>query len=527
MKSVQISLATKFRLLFGASVLGIISAALLVPWYFMERLADQGVERPAAEISRLRLNEWSNIHFQTPGSPSHIVAWYTAGSDPEGRKGPLFIRIKSMEDNSIRGQRRSALKTFIRDTDRNLVIDRDESEGRSVYRCFRAVRVEQTCMTCHGASAALPVQFQPGQLVGMIDLTIPESMASSPLVWWTRGAFVVGGVLAALLAFILFALITQQLILRPVRDLRTIADKVTEGDLSVRNTIKTGDELQRLGESFNEMLAAITEQHEKLRNANRALDLRLSELAESNVTLFQANKVKNEFLANVSHELRTPLNSIIGFADLLADASDERTQRYGRNITTAAKNLLSMINDLLDIAKIESGKADVRMERVSVLDTCQTLMGLMQPLAQKKQLDFVHRIDPDLPIVTTDAAKLQQILYNLISNAIKFTPAGGMVTLSASHQSQHRNGKAAGEMFLSIADTGPGIAESDQQHIFEKFYQADRTLTKESSGTGLGLAIARELAALLGGKLVLKSQPGHGAVFTLTIPIEPDVPYMP
>ena len=262
---------------------------------------------------------------------------------------------------------------------------------------------------------------------GQVDLTLPESTASTPMLWWTRGAFIVGGALAALLAFILFAIITQRLVLRPVRQLRQVADKVTEGDMGVRSKIKTGDELQRLGESFNEMLEAIDEQHQKLQNANRALDLRLSELAEANVTLFQANKVKNEFLANVSHELRTPLNSIIGFADLLAENQDQRIGRYGGNISSAAKNLLSMINDLLDIAKIEAGKTDVRMDKVSVTDICNSLMGLMQPLAEKKQLALKWQVDPDLPIVVTDATKLQQILYNLLSNAVKFTPAGGEI----------------------------------------------------------------------------------------------------
>jgi signal transduction histidine kinase len=342
-----------------------------------------------------------------------------------------------------------------------------------------------------------------------------------PMLWWTRGAFIAGGALAALLAFILFGIITQRLVLRPVRQLRQVADKVTEGDMGVRSRIKTGDELQRLGESFNEMLEAIDEQHQKLQNANRALDLRLSELAEANVTLFQANKVKNEFLANVSHELRTPLNSIIGFADLLAENQDARVGRYGGNICSAAKNLLSMINDLLDIAKIEAGKTDVRMDKVSVTDICNNLMGLMQPLAEKKQLTLKWQVDPNLPIVVTDATKLQQILYNLLSNAVKFTPAGGEVAVTDKHELVEKDGKTAGEVTVSVADTGPGIAEADQQHIFDKFYQVDRTLTKESSGTGLGLSIAKELATLLGGKLTFNSSPGHGSTFILRIPVEP------
>jgi signal transduction histidine kinase len=343
-------------------------------------------------------------------------------------------------------------------------------------------------------------------------MTVPEAASGSPWVWWARVSIIAGGALAALLAVVVFAVVTQRLILRPVRQLRDLSDKVAEGDLGVRTRITTGDELQRLGESFNDMLGAISEQHEKLRAANRALDLRLHELGEANVTLFQANKVKNEFLANVSHELRTPLNSILGFADLVGGSDDERVRRYGQNIASSAKALMAMINDLLDIARIEAGKAQVRLDKVSILDLCQTLAALMAPLADKKQIKIESRLDPQTPLVTTDGGKVQQILYNLLSNAVKFTPPGGLVTLAASATDR--------ELAISVADTGPGIAESEQAAIFEKFYQSDRSLTRESQGAGLGLAISKELAVLLGGKLTLKSTPGHGAEFTLTLPVE-------
>jgi len=364
------------------------------------------------------------------------------------------------------------------------------------------------------------LQFQPEQFVALIDVTLPASSASGSLVWWTRGAFLIGAGLAGLLAFILFAVITRRILLRPILHLRDISDKVAEGDLTVRSTVRTGDELQRLGESVNEMLDAIADQHEKLRAANRALDLKLSELADANKALFQANRVKSEFLANVSHELRTPLNSIIGFADLLCQSPDEKIRRYGQNVSTSAKNLLGMINDLLDLAKIEAGKSDVRLDRVSVIDTCQTLLALMQPLADAKQLQLRADLAADLPMVVTDAGKLQQILYNLLSNAVKFTPPAGQVALEARIVPPAGRRKTPKEIAVSVLDTGPGISEADQQHIFEKFYQADQSLTKASGGTGLGLAIARELTNLLGGRLTFKSSPGHGSTFTLLLPIE-------
>ena len=523
---VRVSLATKFRLVFGLAVLAIIAAALALPWYFMEALAVQGVERAGAEISRMGLNEWVIKHTDSQGRdlPSDLPAYYAsyaASGSPreiEGRQGPRFLSLTG--DTKLETSARRARKEFERSKSAIALYSLPGEHDRPVFHLFRALRVEDNCISCHGVGGAADVpKYELGQLVGMIHVTLPASSTTSTLVWWTRGSIIAGGALAALLASIVFAIITQRLILRPVRHLRNLADKVTEGDLSVRSTVQTGDELQRLGESINEMLTAIGDQHEKLRAANRALDLKMHELGEANVTLAQANQVKNEFLANISHELRTPLNSIIGFGDLLCESPDERVSRYGSNITTAAKNLLAMINDLLDIAKIEAGKSEVRLDRVSLTDTCQTLEALMQPLAQKKQLDLSVQLDVQIPLIVTDGGKVQQILYNLLSNAIKFTPPGGKVTLTSGLNRSHGSGDGQ-EAFVSVKDTGPGIAEADQIHIFDKFYQVDRTLTREAAGTGLGLAIARELGALLGGRITLKSEPGNGADFTLTLPVD-------
>jgi signal transduction histidine kinase len=521
---VQISLATKLRLLFGMAVLGIIAAALLVPWYFMELVAEQGVQRPAAELTRLRLNEWIQTHPTDSDAESVVARLYAAESPGAVRSGPSFRRVRAdlTTPEPLDTLSRDALTAFVANPSQELVILKDRDGGdRSFFRCYRAVRVEPRCLSCHGPSAPVARQFQVGQIAGMIEVAIPpETAGGEPLIGMTRVVFAVGGLLGAIFAMIAFAILVQRLILRPIRSLRSVADKATEGNLSVRSTITTGDELQRLGESFNEMLSAISKQHGQLRSVNRALDLKLHELAEANVALFQANKVKSEFLANVSHELRTPLNSILGFAELIAESDNERLQRYGRNIGTAATNLLRMINDILDLAKIEAGRAEVCLERVSVSDTCQTLLALMGPIAAKEQIQLDSSIEEDLPLITSDPGKVQQILYNLLSNAVKFTPAGGTVTLEAVGETGEEADNG-GEVRVSVSDTGPGIAEADQQHIFEKFYQIDRSLTKQTSGTGLGLAISRELANLLGGRLSLNSTPGAGATFTLSLPVEP------
>jgi len=524
-KLVKFSLALKLRILFGAAVLAIIAAALTVPWYFMELLEAQRAQRDAAELTRLRLNEFLRDHPDANRDRhSDVALLYTMvpGEPGEGREGPslIFLKPTPPREGALDSAAREALADLSRNPDRDQAVEATEdTQGRQIFHCFRPVRVGASCAGCHSPSWPNNPQFQPGEMVALIEVAIPPP--SSSLVWLTRGAFMGGAVLAAVFAFVVFTALMQGIILRPIRQLRDLADRVAEGGLDVRSTIRTGDELQRLGESFNEMLTAISEQHEKLRSANRALDLKLGEISEANVALFQANKVKSEFLANISHELRTPLTSIIGFADLLGESDDPRIKRYGQNITAAAKNLLSMINDLLDLAKIEAGRAVVRFDKVSVTDTCQTLLTLMTPLADQKKLLLRGELADNVPLVTTDGGKLQQILYNLLSNAVKFTPPGGQVTLTTTLNSAQRSGQTIPEVEIAVADTGPGISEADQQRIFEKFYQADRTLTKETSGTGLGLSIAKELAQLLGGRLALKSEPGHGATFTFALPVEP------
>jgi two-component system, NarL family, sensor histidine kinase BarA len=524
---VKISLATKFRMLFAASVVIIIIAALAAPWYFMELLAVYGEQKSAKELVRIRLNEWLPTHTQSEPGFNLVETLYTSPTDPEGdglgRSGPKIVRLSAPLTDPVTNQ---AIRSLRQNPAQDIVIEKTENEqGAKVYRCFGPIRLDETCMAtqCHSPdSQNYSLRQNAGELVGLVELTQPRQYADTALVTPTRLAFFCGAGLAGLLAFLLFVSITNRLVLRPMRGLGDMADKVSLGDLSVRSQLKTDDELQHLGESFNDMLESITQKQSKLQAANRALDLKLNELGEVNVALYEANQIKSEFLANISHELRTPLNSIIGFADLLADDEDERIRRYGHNVSTSSKHLLSMINDLLDLARIEAGKATVNVDRVSVTDTCQTLIALTRPLADKKELIFEGELDEATPIIDTDGGKLQQILYNLLSNAIKFTPAGGEVTLIARPANN-----ADGEMdrvIISVKDTGPGISEADQQRIFDKFFQSDSALTKEVQGTGLGLAIASELTALLGGDIRLESDPGSGAEFTVTLPLKLDVP---
>jgi signal transduction histidine kinase len=292
--------------------------------------------------------------------------------------------------------------------------------------------------------------------------------------------------------------------------------------LNIRSDINSGDEFQQLSETFNTMLVNLKYSADQLRGVNKSLDLKLGQLAESNVALYESNRLKTEFLASVSHELRTPLNSILGFAELLRDqvpaapggaAADGKLARYVQNILVSGNNLLALINDLLDLAKIEAGRMEVRAEPLSVADMFEALIMLLKPMTEAKNLSIAASVAADVPIMQTDPGKLQQVLYNFLSNAIKFSPPAERIELAAERDAED-------SVSISVTDRGPGIESDKQAVIFEKFRQLDAGVTRSHSGTGLGLAISRELATLLGGSIGVRSAPGQGATFWIRLPVK-------
>jgi signal transduction histidine kinase len=241
------------------------------------------------------------------------------------------------------------------------------------------------------------------------------------------------------------------------------------------------------------------------------LEARLDELSHKNWELQQNNAMKSEYLSTMSHELRTPLNSVIGFSEALLGVKslDERQLRWVANIHDSGQHLLSLINDVLDLAKLESGKMKVKREYVNVALLCTQVVSLFKPQAENKSLELLLNVPDNLPDLRTDQGKLRQILSNLLSNALKFTPDGGRITL--------KSWQANGVAYFSVADTGIGIAAEHQSVIFQKFRQSTASLTREAGGTGLGLSIVRELCKLLGGDIAVQSEPGRGSTFTVNI----------
>jgi signal transduction histidine kinase len=251
------------------------------------------------------------------------------------------------------------------------------------------------------------------------------------------------------------------------------------------------------------------------------------QLLESKVAAEQASRAKSEFLASMSHELRTPLNAVIGFSQLLANQTygdlNERQLEYLSSILAGGRHLRALVNDVLDLAKVDSGHLTLDLTRVSVADEIPEVVGVVQALAQQKNITVTVEVKELWPAVSADHMRLQQVIYNLLSNAIKFTDAGGHVTVAADTLSTD-GADGPSLLRIRVADTGIGIKTEDQERIFDKFERGDSASAREQEGTGLGLALTRKLVELHGGSIGVESEgvKGRGSLFTVLLPLPPE-----
>lgn len=495
----HISLAAKCQLLFGSAVVLIIAAALLVPWWRMEQLMEQINERAAGSVAETMLREHAASGGKAP--PATM---------PVGSREAEPARLIGVGDRPAQTRfDRRAIREFLQHPQsRPFTTYYETREGIRRYRYARALYgTARDCRTCHADTSR-------ADLMGIVSVDIESGIESNQQLL-NRVFLLMAGLLAGSVAIVVFYFITDRFILRPVRVLQEAAEQVSRGDLNIRSDINTGDEFQQLSETLNTMLTNLKAGEDQLRSINQSLDLKVGELAQTNVALYESNRLKSEFLANVSHELRTPLNSILGFAELLKESAaiDGKTGRYVQNIVSSGKNLLELINDLLDLAKIEAGRMEIRSEPLSLNDLFEGLSSILKPLCEQKRLRINCEVGSEVPLMKTDPAKLQQVLYNLLANAIKFSPEDSGIELTAETPEP-------GWVRIWVIDHGPGIAGEKQALIFEKFRQIDGGVTREHSGTGLGLAISRELTTLIGGKIGVESELGRGARFWIVIPVK-------
>lgn len=391
------------------------------------------------------------------------------------------------------------------------------------YHFYSAIRAKKSCLVCHHhrhrQTEDGPVTQKEGDLLGMAKISLPLETIESAR--HQANAFVITSeFIKVVLAIVAIYLVVRYVITKPVLHLKKVSDAIAHGNLDMRADIRTGDEFEELSHAFNRMLRHLVTVQEELREVNADLDGKVDELAQVNLQLYETNNMKNEFLATMSHELRTPLNSILGFSDVLSEADnlDERQRRYASNIATSGKSLMALINDVLDLAKIESGKMDIHPAEFTVEDLIERHAATMTPIAERRNIALSSSVEPGLPKLFQDPGKLQQILNNLLSNAIKFTPEGGRVRVSA----EKRDGN---NVALIVEDNGIGIPLDEQERIFEKFRQGkgvpgqEDALTRKYEGTGLGLSIVKELSLLLGGEVSLESEFGKGSTFTVVVPL--------
>ena len=516
-----ISLANKSQLLFGCAVVVILAAALSVPWFRTKAL----VREYRSEVAR-RLGDAWLAERAAEGLPDTTGVTTTLetmiGEDGEVqslRIALVGLGVIESAPEQVGTFVVNAYERFLEEPDTDDYIAEAAVDDQIVYRYAQPIRASELPSRDVEAAAAGDGTEDPLAAVLVVDST--SAFAEGQLLI-SRIYIIAAGLVASLLAVLVFYFILTKLILSPVRRLRETAEKVQRGDLTIRAQIDTGDEFEQLSDAFNGMLDRMEQSQAQLRAMNESLDLKLSELSEANIGLYESNRLKSEFLASVSHELRTPLNSIIGFTELLEElarsdgAVDPKRLRYIENILTSARSLLEMINDLLDMAKIEAGRMEVNIEPTSVGDLVEGLLGIMRPQARVKDIELKMSIGAHVPMIETDPGKLQQILYNFLSNAIKYTPVSGDVTIAADRVTRQDNSLG---VRLSVSDSGPGIPSDMQDVIFDKFRQLDASHTREHAGTGLGLAICRELAELLSAEVSFVSEPGRGATFYVDLPL--------
>ena len=331
-----------------------------------------------------------------------------------------------------------------------------------------------------------------------------------------------------LVALVLSSLL-QRIISEPILKLAGIARKISqEKDYSIRVNRRTWDEIGILINGFNEMLKEIQSQEKELQEHREHLeDLvieRTSALQETNAALLQAkenaetaNRAKSEFLANMSHEIRTPMNAVLGFTELLfSQVTDEKQRNYLDSIRSSGKNLLALINDILDLSKIEARKLELQYEPVNLSSIFTEIESVFSLKIKQKELEFIMDINPDMPeSLLLDEVRLRQVIFNLMGNAVKFT-SNGFIKLSADIKIKQDQENII-DLILSVEDTGIGIPSGSQDRIFEAFKQQDGQNTKKYGGTGLGLTITKRLVEMMGGNISVQSRVGKGSCFKVVL----------
>ena len=417
--------------------------------------------------------------------------------------GNLFVddvkRLTGLDGGVFIGDRRVATTLFDKDGRRLINVRAVTRYSHLVLTEGQTITDEVTYVGQRWIARYFPLRSPVGPIMGMFAMGASFDQIAGDRLDTVRTA-----VLTSLLALVLACTATVGLgyrILSPLRRLRAAAEAVRRGEPEKADfAISSHDEIQDLSATMAGMVGS--------------LQARERALTETNARLLEASRHKSEFLSRMSHELRTPLNAIIGFSDLLSEriAGDltAKQEEFLRDIRNSGMHLLTLINDILDISKIEAGRMELHFTDTDLTEVLADALTTLQPLSAQKRLDVSSTLDPGVATVRADRVRLRQILYNLLSNAAKFTPQGGRIRVEA-----HRINN---ELELAVVDTGPGIPAEEQGKLFQEFSQLQGGQQFGHTGTGLGLALVKRLVELHGGRVWVESEVGKGSRFLIRLP---------
>ena len=427
----------------------------------------------------------------------------------------------------------SGLTAFAQNAQANEYYGYDEIDGHSYFRYLHRMNMEETCLDCHGEPAGeLDMTGYPreglheGDLYGAISLAIPVDAYQQA----SRTSMMQTIALSALMILACMAVIwlaLSRLVTQPIDRVRKGMERFEKGNRDTRVVLEdTTREMKLLTRGFNSMADELQESHEslemkveertsRLSEANEELAAQQAKLEEANGRLADESQYKSDFLAMMSHELKTPLAASMAFSRILkerqGEPSDEDAQLWAE-LEANNRSLLVLIESILQMARIEAGKETLNLELIDLVDVLGPLQATIEPLASDKGIVLEWDIADDMPLLFADGEKLRRVFENLTSNALKFTESGGRIAVRC------QSLVAQSAIEFRITDTGIGISAADAARIFEKFTQADGSISRSYGGSGLGLAMCKELVEMHGGTIAVESEPGAGSTFTVRIP---------
>lgn len=409
------------------------------------------------------------------------------------------------------------------------------ANGKKVFRYMTPLLIDKNCLDCHGKpkgemdiSGFAKEGLEIGDFGGALSLTMPMEIYENNIRRniLSNGFFSITLILVCVVC--IYFLVTK-MVTSSLSELEHAVAQVGAGKWNVNlSNLKAKGEIKRLTNHFQSMTeqlkdlysnleSKVEQRTNELENANQVLQKHQQELEQMNLRLKEANIYKSEFLAIMSHELRTPLTSIMAFAELILEdipPEKEEQRHYLEEVLLNSQILLRLINNILDLAKIEAGKDQLTLEVVDMNDIIASVESVIAPLAKNKELDLYVKIASNVPLTKADPEKIRRVVENLAGNAVKFTEKKGKVEILVQIDDTEQ------EIIINVSDTGIGIKEEYQKYIFEKFTQADSSSSRKYGGTGLGLALAKELVELHEGWIKVESRYGGGSTFTVGLPIQ-------